>query len=572
MNFFNIKSFIKNESGNFIIENEMYEKKLAKNNEKIKEIPIIIIEEILNNKSLYNEVYKMFVVNNQNIKLTIFGKNLDDTPRLLTCDKKEFINCLNQILNKLTPKQIKRAKELIRTREYSFYEDNIANKISIDNITIKEIIDLLSKDEKDFDILLKKERILGISNQQLVSILNSPPFLLQSEELSICKSFNFDDELAQKIIANYVKINYLYSKDELAEQPFFENTFDMSEVEINEKLASDLLKEISSFDFSKLQKIYYIYRRLCQKLTYDEEYFAGSQSRFFSINHKDINRLKKINDNNNIVICYEVTMILAKFCEILDIPFNILTYKDKEVLEYGKGHTKIRFKIEDFIVEADPTHGIIRSDLVSEKTEQIVENFLLLNTNPRSKDNFLEQTQEVDDILEINKKEHNFLDCTEIYQHFYLQDKGELTIEQRVELLSSLIVETKLDIMDSLEYFLNLRKIIFGIKYNSNCQFIYVSNNKPNDTFKKVCVTLIIVYNNEEDIEHNKDNNYILIESDKTIQKITKEELQALFDNKKLTLIGNSKLRKIPGIKIKEEVSDEDYEQVRDITTNRSKA
>ena len=42
--------------------------------------------------------------------------------------------------------------------------------------------------------------------------------------------------------------------------------------------------------------------------------------------------------------------------------------------------------------------------------------------------------------------------------------------------------------------------------------------------------------------------------------------------NKKLTLIGNSKLRKIPGIKIKEEVSDEDYEQVRDITTNRSKA
>ena len=292
MNFFNIKSFIKNESGNFIIENEMYEKKLAKNNEKIKEIPIIIIEEILNNKSLYNEVYKMFGVNNQNIKLTIFGKNLDDTPRLLTCDKKEFINCLNQILNKLTPKQIKRAKELIRTREYSFYEDNIANKISIDNITIKEIIDLLSKDEKDFDILLKKERILGISNQQLASILNSPPFLLQSEELSICKSFNFDDELAQKIIANYVKINYLYSKDELAEQPFFENTFDMSEVEINEKLASDLLKEISSFDFSKLQKIYYIYRRLCQKLTYDEEYFAGSQSRFFSINHKDINRLK----------------------------------------------------------------------------------------------------------------------------------------------------------------------------------------------------------------------------------------------------------------------------------------
>ena len=246
MNFFNIKSFIKNESGNFIIENEMYEKKLAKNNEKIKEIPIIIIEEILNNKSLYNEVYKMFGVNNQNIKLTIFGKNLDDTPRLLTCDKKEFINCLNQILNKLTPKQIKRAKELIRTREYSFYEDNIANKISIDNITIKEIIDLLSKDEKDFDILLKKERILGISNQQLVSILNSPPFLLQSEELSICKSFNFDDELVQKIIANYVKINYLYSKDELAEQPFFENIFDMSEVEINEKLASDLFSKIAT--------------------------------------------------------------------------------------------------------------------------------------------------------------------------------------------------------------------------------------------------------------------------------------------------------------------------------------
>ena len=45
---------------------------------------------------------------------------------------------------------------------------------------------------------------------------------------------------------------------------------------------------------------------------------------------------------------------------------------------------------------------------------------------------------------------------------------------------------------------------------------------------------MIIVYNNEEDVEHNKDNNYILIESDKTIQKIPKEELQTLFDNKKI--------------------------------------
>ena len=48
--------------------------------------------------------------------------------------------------------------------------------------------------------------------------------------------------------------------------------------------------------------------------------------------------------------------------------------------------------------------------------------------------------------------------------------------------------------------------------------------------------------------------------------------MQILFDNKTLTVIGNSKFREIPGIKIKEEVSDDKYEQTKDITINRSKA
>lgn len=572
--------FFEEKQNIWMFKREKYEKLISNSTKSINNIPILFIKEILKNKKLYNYVYNCFSTKNINIEFISIDKNIEDTPIIIEYEKKHFIEALEIFLRteKFSNNKKNNINKLIKTKEYTFFKENLLNQEVIPNIKYNDVIDLLLKDKEELDEILKSETIFGITKNKLIEVLLKPPFNFLGTS-PFYESFNFEQTLAQKLQRNFKYIKYLYSIDEIAVLPFQAGNFDINQVNINPKLANDLLNEIPK-EYNNLQKIYYIYRRLCQKFSYDEEYFAGLQKKMYSINHQNINRLEEISDDNNIVVCYEIVMILAKFCHILNIPFIILNKGDEEFRHYGSGHTKLKLKIDDFVITADPADGIIHSDMFYEKIYNKVEKFKLHNSNQRTVDQFTKHTKLVDEYLDKNKKTFIFEDTKDLYYFNSNHSKTNITPNERLELFISIIKKNKTNMMDTLGYFLDIRKNIFNKELDKLCKCVYVCNTNTIDNQKEISVSFVIIYNEFCDVELNPNQNqYILIDSNKNFTTITFQELKELFDNKILKYINFKHHNMIPGITItKEEPTqkikdgDEMYEQGNNFTEHRRKA
>ena len=97
----------------------------------------------------------------------------------------------------------------------------------------------------------------------------------------------------------------------------------MDEAELNQELKKEIMSIVPE-RFTPLEKAFYIYKELCKRFTYDEEQLAGLTNAIYTINHRDIERIKKINSNNNKIICHEFSVIYAKFLEKIGIDYEII--------------------------------------------------------------------------------------------------------------------------------------------------------------------------------------------------------------------------------------------------------
>lgn len=399
-------------------------------------------------------------------------------------DLYSFINYLNTFLkNKL----LKQTDCLSNYFEYRYQN---GKKV----YSVKNILTLFSKKPNKFQSFI----IYNQDKKDYIRLLKEISIALNNKDSLL------NDNIRQNII--YI-LSYKFDNPVLINNQHINRPSYLKKVKLNNDFIINIIKNIPTH-FSDLEKAIYIYIKLCDILTHDyNDLYRNS----YTINHKDINRLKDINENNNVVVCYEFVAIFAKILELYNIEYEIGGDN-----RYGRGHTYLKLIYKDSIICFDATRGIVDCDMTKVKNNIRTCNILPIEASST-------MLKEIDLSIE---KVYNFIEEKEKKIYYYENDyikKNQLNENidyiNRINLFCAKICESHLPPVDKIKYIYLLKKILF----NNNEMDLSVIENELS---KNISIASVIV-------SFNINNEYIyyLYDFSNKIEKITKEEIKKLFEN-----------------------------------------
>jgi len=423
----------------------------------------------------------------------------------------------------------------VRKYKDKYYE------ISIDKqnyaIPIILFIGVLLLNEESFLEIISNSTIKGIKKEHFIySLLD---FLAKA---NILNEYRFSETQLYRIerlksyqVVDFESINEILSTD----------VPKINEVVINDKLRSSIYEGIPQ-SFDPLKKAVYIYIKMCKILSYDDEFYVERQRGKVALKHRNVSNVSTITPENNIVVCYEFNVILAKFLNELGINSEAIQGR----VIYGCGHANLKFRYDKFLVKADALKSILEGDLIHAKLNQPLDGLDCLNQNEKTKREFSDMFDEVYAIInqQENKKinSQNFEDIFIKYQK--LNSKTSISLEEKLNIFLSMMIQTQFSNLENLCYMLYLRKIIFSKYERSNNIVISIIRNALCDN--EICgakSTAVITINARSFFEDSSENNYYLFDDEKGFVSISINELQTLFDEGVFSYI-NDNDRKIPKI------------------------
>lgn len=529
-------SCVKYKLGSWYVDQNTLFKQLSKNN--ISKNDIIAIEKYIINTVSHNLLFLSFALKNMKESGAIsydVGYTLtpDGTLHFINLTEDLIINNLNNSNNSGNSffyKSISNKLEDYKSDEY-FINTVLARKVN-GNATYMDLINLISLDNEEFKKMVNSNNFYGLSGEELLSILAKPP-IYQRDNLPFhlnikpaSSRLNFSDAIQQKIKENLLLLNYVYETEKAQVHDFSKKSLLIDAFELSDELEQSIMSEMPS-NFDNLQKAYYIYKRLCQKFSYDQEYFylqnhgRGFESR---INHYDINRLSTLTGGEE-VVCTGVSLLFAKFLDKLNIEYLLLDYQNEEVSGIGDGHMKVRFMVNDFLVDADPADGLFKSDLVYEKTHGRTYRFSCVNTPKRIKEAFDEKIKVVDEYFDENVTEFN--DAREIYQALYKKENLELDFMDKIDILINMVKTQKFNFFEMMDLVSKTRKNLFQTEIdNIGIEFIVHKSEKNTK------LEMLLAYNQEKAItDVPEENEYLIIDSTRQVKKTDYNTLREKFND-----------------------------------------
>ena len=379
----------------------------------------------------------------------------------------------------------------------------------------------------DYEYELKSKKVLGLDIEDVVNKLKE--IWLGNEVLRDFKNMGLDYFVEH------------YSRIPVDKDNFIKYKTNLDKVKIDSDFKNSLLREISNTNFNELEKIYYLYRRLCEKLSYDDLYMAMGD--VVNIPHKSIERIESINDKNNLVICHEFVLIFTKLCEFLGIPSQILNGQNRIKTEDSlfQGHSKAVILVNDFIINVDSTKSVMGSDIAKEKLGMNLEGFEYLGSSILQQEEFRESLNKVNEYLDKKDKDFKYIDSLEILKRRALR-ANIVTLEEKKSIILSMFRDYIHDdtmISDMAYFLLKCRDEIYGC--SNYCNIKYIVRNKP---LKVVSLITFSSNGNLEDIENNE---YYLYDGN-VFNNIMGSHIEILFTSGAYGFIEGDKDKSLPGI------------------------
>lgn len=384
-----------------------------------------------------------------------------------------------------------------------------------------------SSTKNDYEYELRSKKVLGLDIEDVVNKL---------KEIWSCNELlrDFKNMGLDYFVEHYSRIPV--DKDN-----FIKNKTNLDKVKIDSDFKNNLLREISNTNFNELEKAYYLYRRLCEKLSYDDEYMAMGD--VVNIPHKSIERIESINDKNNLVICHEFVLIFTKLCETLGIPSQILNGQNRIKTEESlfQGHSKAAILVSDFIIHVDSTKSVMGSDIAKEKLGMNLEGFEYLGSSILQQDEFRESLNKVNEYLAKKEKDFKYIDSLEILKRRALR-ANIVTLEEKKSIILSMFkdyVHEDTQISDMAYFLLKCRDAIYGS--NNYCNIKYIVRNKP------LKVVSLITFSTNGNLEDMENNEYYLYEGD-NFYNVLSSKVEELFTSGAYRFIEGDKDKVLPGI------------------------
>ena len=363
----------------------------------------------------------------------------------------------------------------------------------------------------------------------------------QLEYIVVAKGEAEDVYMIGKIVVFQIQNLLVAYKERYDKDNFIKNKTNLDKVKIDSDFKNNLLREISNTNFNELEKAYYLYRRLCEKLSYDDLYMAMGD--VVNIPHKSIERIESINDKNNLVICHEFVLIFTKLCETLGIPSQILNGQNRIKTEESlfQGHSKAVILVNDFIINVDSTKSVMGSDIAKEKLGMNLEGFEYLGSSILQQEEFMESLNKVNEYLDKKDKDFKYIDSLEILKRRALR-ANIVTLEEKKSIILSMFKDYIHDdtMMSDMAYFLlKCRDAIYGC--SNYCNIKYIVRNKP------LKVVSLITFSSNGDLEDIENNEYYLYDGN-VFNNIMGSHIEMLFTSGAYGFIEGDKDKSLPGI------------------------
>ena len=518
----------------------------AENDELIEEIKKYILEQLVENKTITKSLLKK---SSEEITESFFFPiqlGPDTTLIDIIISPNEILNYYSENKSELKRWQIKAYEKLNLYLSKEYQHKVYSRKKIAPNITYSDLLYILRLQPEEIDSLIKNDNFRGISGVEFYKLIREylyDGYIIKDRLFEI---FDVTEEEKNRIHQNIKKIDYQFKENIYAKKRFVESRNIADRFKLNDKIKNAVLKGMPKH-FNKLQQTYYIYRRLCQLFVYDEDYYCygyisavDREAKKPVIDHDNIELLNDL-DINSEVVCTEITMLFAKFLELLEIPYQIVDYHDNTNIDYKKSHMRVNFKVDDVIMEADAGHGLQYSDMSKEKVYGKVSNFKPKTETPlRIKTEVFKQLDEVNQYIEVTEEQLQFEDAIEIYENTY-KANNNITIKERVSMLIEIIQKSKLKTMDLIDVISRIKKQMFTNCKNAG-RIEIIINKKPKQQDKTYEIVLVIVYNENRDIDMLPETNkFIVVNSDKSIENLGFDEIRERFENGTYDFAGKSR-------------------------------
>jgi len=355
--------------------------------------------------------------------------------------------------DKLKNEEIEKFKLLKMSSELSAFLDKYKGEkrsINIDGkfvtLPVISFINLLSMEEEEIAKVISKEEFNDLSLNEFVFALDN--FLDETKILERFKLPNtYLNNLSKlKEIVDITYINRCIDND---------NTY-LKKVQVSENFKQELLSDIPSH-FDKLEKAYYIYYRMCYLLTYDGEQFARRENKDYEIAHHDFDRIKTIDSRNNKIVCYEFNAIYANMLRELGINYELNGDR-----MYSLGHASLTFSVDNYLVNADSTVGLIKSDLSYAKNGMKLLGFTLESENSKTKEEFYRKIETVNKFIKMQNDKKYFGTVRELNKFAY-SIPSDLDLETKTALFITMSNNSNLPIVDKIPYQIELKNKKVGI-------------------------------------------------------------------------------------------------------------
>lgn len=509
-----------------VIHVEQTEMEAAMQGEKVPQIlcgfstiTIELLKLLTNNQKYYKDFYiELIEKNNSSITLqTIdeigFKKDYD-------FNKFKIIDALEWAKdnNRLNSEEIEKLKILKMSAEFSMFEKKYASdtkSISIEGrfltLPVKEFIDVMNCSPIEIKTILQQENYKDMTLDEFVYALDD--FL---DENKILYKYYIPKKVSDNLNALKKATDITYI-NRCLEYPYNY----LRRVEYSKKFKEEIFKDIPE-NFESLEKAFYIYYKMCKLLTYDEEQYARRKEIDYEIKHHDINRLKEIDSKNNRIVCYEFNALYAKFLRDLGIKYEL-----EGSSEYANGHVALIFRVDKFIVRADSTVGLIKSDLAYAKNDLILTGFTLENKNENTYNKFVEKIDNVYSYIAKNDKNKYQGTIRDISKLSYMLPNN-LPLEIKKDIFVKLYSKSSLPPIDKIPYALKLKNILFAKDNVKEPKFAlnFISKKELLNDQEKYTVSTIISLNENGVISESNKNRYIALNSNGSIENLDYDEIK----------------------------------------------
>lgn len=499
--------------------------------------------DLISNDFIY-EKYTKKLINATGItnSLSVFELKFGDTININTFTRLELFKVLEYLIKEdlfsPTKKELERFETLKQNISFqTFVEHTPDYSIMVDNISYtvspKLILEFLSL-PKDKRINLESFSNIPIKHMAYISTR----FMMSNK---VFDSYDVPENIKETVttLRTYSEIDYEAINQYL-------NIYDPNnkQIKVNPLLESKILEGIPQ-NLTNLQTAIYIYMKMCEILTYDDEFYAVNQKGIVAFKHEQINHISEITPDKNTVVCYEFNAIYSHFLKQLGFKYEIVT--NGYVNAFGGGHAYLTFRCDDYIIKVDSVTGVINGDIPRVKQKLSIDGIESLNQNKQTKEKFKKEVKEIEKLYYQIGKEPTFEETLHAYQNS-TPNLMAVSFEEKMNIFFIKIQKNNYAPVDRLGYILNLKKILFTELERRNNIFIsFIKNNHPIPNVEAESIVIITIKYDEL-----SEKLYYTYNDRLGLSTIEKEELQERFNNGHYDYIDPKKPSLIPGI-IKEE-------------------